>query len=78
MTLTEFSNEFDVMYNNISNNSAPGVNIYEKSVFLTRAQELILKEVYSGELGKSFDSSEDMRAYFNKLVDTITKDSSME
>jgi hypothetical protein len=39
MILDEFSWEFDVLYNNISNGNAPGVNEYEKSVFLTRAQE---------------------------------------
>lgn len=33
----EFSNEFDVLYNNISSNQAPGLDQYEKSVFFTRA-----------------------------------------
>lgn len=37
MTVQEFSHEFDVLYNNITNEVAPGVNEYEKSVFLTRA-----------------------------------------
>ena len=35
MTITEFSNQFDVLYNNITSNQAPGLNEYEKSVFLT-------------------------------------------
>lgn len=77
MTLTEFSNEFDVVYNNISNNSAPGVNEYEKSVFLTRAQELLIKEVYSGNSVNNFDSSEDVRSYFNNLITSIVKDSTL-
>ena len=34
MTITEFSTEFDILYNNISSNMAPGLNEYEKSVFL--------------------------------------------
>ena len=37
MTTPEFSNEFDVLYNNIMSNAAPGLNEYEKSVFLTKA-----------------------------------------
>lgn len=37
MTAQEFSNEFDVLYNSITNSNAPGVTEYEKSVFLTRA-----------------------------------------
>lgn len=32
----EFSDEFDVLYNNISSNQAPGLDEYEKSLFLTR------------------------------------------
>ncbi len=33
----EFSSEFDVLYNNITSNQAPGLDDYEKSVFLTKA-----------------------------------------
>lgn len=47
MKTSEFSNEFDILYNNISNNAAPGVSEYEKSVFLTMAQEQVIKDVYS-------------------------------
>lgn len=46
MTTSEFSNEFDILYNNISSNAAPGVTEYEKSVFLTMAQEELVKEIY--------------------------------
>jgi hypothetical protein len=37
MTNPEFSDEFDIYYNNITSNQAPGLNEYEKSVFLTEA-----------------------------------------
>jgi len=37
MTVTEMSNEFDILYNNIMSNQAPGIDEYEKSVFLTKA-----------------------------------------
>ena len=34
--------EFDIIYNNITSDSAPPLNNYEKSVFLTKAQEEIV------------------------------------
>lgn len=61
MTTTEFSNEFDILYNNITSNQAPGLDEYEKSVFLTRAQEDILKGYFNPKTNKiqeGFDSSE--------------------
>lgn len=54
MLTTEFSTEFDVLYNNITSNQAPGLNLYEKSVFLTKAQYQLLPEYF----GKMLDSSE--------------------
>ena len=73
MTINEFSWEFDVLYNNISNGNAPGVNEYEKSVFLTRAQDQIVTELYTGTgISDGFDSSEQVRQYLNSLVKTIS------
>lgn len=43
MNIQEFSDEFDILYNNIMSNAAPGLNLYEKSVFLTTAQEQLVK-----------------------------------
>jgi len=37
MTTNEMSSEFDILYNQINSNQAPGVDEYEKSVFLTKA-----------------------------------------
>lgn len=37
MTLQEFSDQFDLLYNNISSDQALGLTEYEKSVFLTKA-----------------------------------------
>lgn len=72
MTIDEFSWEFDILYNNLSNMSAPGVNDYEKSVFLTRAQEQLITELYTGTgISDGFDSSEQIRQYLNSLVRTI-------
>lgn len=44
MTTSEFSTELDVIYENINKNGAPGLDEYEKSVVLTHAQELLVKE----------------------------------
>ena len=46
MTNYEFSNEFDILYNNISSNQAPGLDEYEKSVFLLVKQEMNIVEKY--------------------------------
>jgi len=43
MTTTEFKTEFDIYWNNIANNMAPGLNGYEISSFLTQAQDRIIK-----------------------------------
>ena len=48
MTPTDFREQFDLYYNNISSNQAPGLNDYEKSVFLTDAQEECVLGLYNG------------------------------
>ena len=70
MTLQEFSLEFDILYNNITSNSAPPLNEYEKSVFLTMAQLEIVKELYSGrnQLGLAVETNEEVRQYLNSLI----------
>lgn len=47
MTITEFSDQFDVLYNNITSNQAPGLNEYEKSLFLTKAEKEIVKNYFT-------------------------------
>ena len=72
MTLKEFSNEFDVLYNNIMSNAAPGLNEYEKSVFLTQAQEELVVNLYSGRVPQygSFEETEELRKYLDTLLVT--------
>lgn len=75
MTLSEFSREFDVLYNNIASGSAPGVNAYEKSLFLTYALETIVKEYYTGNIQKvvpSFEYDERKRRELAELVKTYS------
>lgn len=74
MTLQEFSNEFDVLYNNIMSNAAPGLNEYEKSVFLTQAQEEFIVAAYSGRLQgiDSFEGTEEVKKYLDNLIISIS------
>lgn len=73
MTNSEFSNEFDILYNNITSNQAPGLDAYEKSVFLTKAQEDIVLAYYTGknESGDYFEGSEEVRQYLYTLITDI-------
>ena len=68
--LLEASTKFDIYYNNIMSDMAPGLNSYEKSVFLTDAQDNIILELYSGRnsTGLSFEETEELRRYLSKFV----------
>lgn len=73
MTTTEFSIEFDILYNNIMSNAAPGLNEYEKSVLLTQAQETIVLKLYNGTLNAdSFEATEEVKSYLESLVKPVT------
>lgn len=74
MTTQEFSNEFDVLYNNIMSNQAPGLDEYEKSVFLTKAQSEILKNYFNPKGNKyqeGFDDSEKRQIDFSTLIKAV-------
>lgn len=71
MTNEEFSNEFDILYNNVMSNAAPGLNEYEKSVFLTKAQDEIVKAYFDKSTNKSqqgFDDTERRQIDFSMLM----------
>lgn len=75
MTTQEFSNEFDVLYNNIMSNQAPGLDEYEKSVFLTKAQLEILKNYFNpkgNKYGQGFDENAKRQIDFSTLI-TVAK-----
>lgn len=71
MNIQEFSREFDILYNNIMSNQAPGLNEYEKSVFLTQAQEQLIREIYSGKSAYSFEVTEEMTTYIKSIVQQV-------
>ncbi len=49
MTAEEMDNLFEVLYNNIASTQAPGLNAYEKSIFLTKAQDEIVKNHFNAK-----------------------------
>lgn len=55
MTVSEFSNEFDVRFNNIDSNLSYSVSEYEKSLYLTRAQLEIVKNYFNPKGNKYQD-----------------------
>lgn len=72
MTGSEFSNQFDVLYNNITSNQAPGLNEYEKSVFLTKAQDEIVKNYFlpqSNPKQAGFDGNQKRQMDFSMLME---------
>lgn len=72
MTTQEFDTEFDVLYNNITSNQAPGLNAYEKSVFLTKAQNQLLSEFFNHrtDIDSGFDGSEERQTDFSNIIST--------
>ena len=59
MTTQEFSDGFDVLYNNVMSNQAPGLDEYEKSFFLTKAQDEILKNYFNPKGNKYQEGFDD-------------------
>ena len=77
-SVTEFSNAFDIYWNNISSNQAPGLDLYEKSSFLTKAQNELVKNYFDpsskgNSLGKGFDESAIRQMDFSNLLESIEK-----
>lgn len=81
MTVQEFSDQFDTLvssyrrfkrFDNQELLDSIEFNEYEKSIFLTNAQEDIVKELYSGKYtGESFESSEKLRRELESLVTQV-------
>lgn len=74
MSPTEFSDRFEVLWNNIMSNAAPGLNEYEKSVFLTKAQSEIIKNYFNPSGNKyreGFDQSPKRQIDFSMLMKSV-------
>ena len=81
MTNEEFSNEFDLLYNNIMSNQAPGLDEYEKSVVLTKAQYEVIKSYLNpkgNKVQEGYDDSQKRQVDFSTLTVSKTLDAISE
>lgn len=75
MTSLEFSNEFEILYNNIMSNQSPGIDEYEKSMFLTKAQLELVKNYFNPRSNKTQEGYDDSakRQYDFSVLNTVKK-----
>lgn len=86
MSTEEFSNEFDVLVQSFTQNvkfvntDSIAFTEYEKSVFLTKAQEQLVIELYNGKnpYNDTFEKTEEIRRYLNFLVKTVNLNPSQD
>ena len=79
MNAQEFSDQFDVLYNNITSNQAPGLTEYEKGIFLTKAQDEILKNYFlpqSNSKQAGYDDNQKRQIDFSMLTKVETLEGS--
>lgn len=77
MSVEEMDNMFETLYNDIGSRQAPGLNAYEKSVFLTKAQDEILKNYFNpkskgNNIQEGFDGSAKRQVDFSMLTTVAT------
>lgn len=65
MTINEFYDEFNLAYNNLASNQAAGLDKYEISVYLTKAQNTLVDALYA-----EFEKSEEARRKLAPIVVT--------
>lgn len=81
MNISELSAMFDTLLNSYASRAAFGdatpirevvLDEYEKSIFLTKAQEELVVSLYNGRNSSalSFEESEELRRYLSNLVET--------
>lgn len=71
MTNPQLSEGFDILYNNITSNQSPGLDEIEKSFFLNKAQDELLKSYFNPRLNKTqqgFDNNERRQIDFSNLI----------
>lgn len=80
MTVEEFSREFDLLYGNASK-TAPNLDEYEKSVYLTHAQLELVKNYFNplgNKYGRGFEQSSKRRNDLSMLIRSFTTDRLLE
>lgn len=75
MTNLEFSDSFDTMVASFNEAASITFDEYEKSLFLTQAQEDFVLSIYSGRnpYTESFETTEEMREYLKPLISSTHK-----
>ena len=71
----EWLERFDVLYNNITSNQAPGLNVYEICVFLTKGQDEIVKDYFNpkgNKYGEGFDGNQKRQIDFSMITKVAT------
>ena len=77
MTPAEFRDEFDVFYNNVTSNQAPGLDAYEISVILKRAIDDVIKGYFNprgNKIMEGYDDSDKRQMDFYSLNSVLTID----
>ena len=75
MNTQEFSDQFEVLFSNVTNNQAPGLTEYEKSVLLTKAQDQLVNEYFNVRTdgaGGGYDGNQRRQYDFSSLVKVDT------
>lgn len=70
----EILKRFDVLYNNIMSNQAPGLSAYEKSVFWNKATIEVLKNHLnpkSNKYAEGYDGSPKRQIDFSDITESI-------
>lgn len=86
MNIQNFSDEFDTLISAFNNRQTLllqdplAFSEYEKSVFLTKAQEEIVLAYYSGQnsTGESFDETEQVKRYLASLIKDVHLEQTQE
>lgn len=71
MNAVQFISQFDLLFNNVMSNQAPGLDDYEKGVFLTKAQNQFLIDNFSinnNTQDGGFDATQKRQYDFSKIV----------
>lgn len=65
---TEVINLFNLKYNNLISGSAPDINFYEMSLYLTEAKKEIIDMYADNNFRSTFDDTERVRKHISKLI----------
>jgi len=73
LTAQELRHKFKLHYDNVLSGSAPGLNDYEVSLFLTQAFKEIIYNAYNGNSkGEAVDDTERMKVLLSLLTKSLT------